>query len=95
LFKSAVFDNVVSGEANFQMPSTSLTVGGFNQPPIARSLIEIQRNAEKGLSQRFMWFFPKPICGKFCDLQPLDEDFYDQLGMKMMNTGISLCIESA
>ena len=73
---------VVSGEANFQMPSKSLTVGGFNQPPIARSLIEIQRNAEKGLSQRFMWFFPKPICGKLCDLQPLDKIFYDQLGMK-------------
>ena len=43
------------------MQSTSVTVGGFNQPSVARSLIELPGNAEKGLSQRFLWFFPKPV----------------------------------
>ena len=41
----------VTGDANFHIDSTSLTVGGFNQPSIARTLIEIPCNAEKGLSQ--------------------------------------------
>ena len=39
----------VSGEANFAMHHTGLTVGGFIQPSIARNLIEILSNDEKGL----------------------------------------------
>ena len=31
----------VTGEANFSMQSTNLTVGGFNQPSVARFLIEL------------------------------------------------------
>jgi len=58
-----------------------LTVGGFNQPPIARTLIEIPHNAEKGLSQRFLWMFPKPVCSKFKDLELINENFYENLGM--------------
>ena len=33
---------------------TALTVGGFNQPPVARTLIEQSGSAEIGLSQRFL-----------------------------------------
>lgn len=38
---------LVMGEANFSVPSTSLTVGGFNQPSVVRNLIELPVNAEK------------------------------------------------
>ena len=51
----------MTGEANFSMSTTSLTVGGFNQLSVARNLIELPGNAEKGLSQRFLWLFPKPV----------------------------------
>ena len=70
----------MTGEANFSMNITSLTVGGFNQPAVARSLIELPGNAEKGLSQRFLWLFPKPIYGKFETLEPVQEDFIDKIG---------------
>ena len=55
------YNFLVSGDANFAIKRTSLTVGGFNQPYVARSLIELPGNAEKGLSQRFLWMFPKPV----------------------------------
>ena len=47
----------VTGDANFDITSTNLTLGGFTQPAVARSLIENSANIEKGLSQRFMWVF--------------------------------------
>lgn len=50
----------VSGEANFEMKRTGLTVDGFIQPSIARNLLEQPANMEKGLSQRFLWFAPNP-----------------------------------
>lgn len=62
------------------MERTSLTVGGFNQPAVARSLIELPGNAEKGLSQRFLWLFPKPVYGKFKSLEPVDETFTNKIG---------------
>jgi hypothetical protein len=65
----------VTGEANFSMANTSLTLGGFNQPAVARTLIELPGNSEKGLSQRFLWMFPKPIYGQFSTLEPVDESF--------------------
>ena len=74
-----VFDPV-TGEANFTMPTTRLTIGGFNQPAIARALIELPRNAEKGLSQRFMWLFPKPVCTAMEELEPVNQEFYETLG---------------
>ena len=55
----------VTGETNFAMPYTRLTVGGFTQLGLARSLIELPSNAEKGLSHRFLWVFPSPLFGKF------------------------------
>jgi hypothetical protein len=65
------------------MPNTSLTLGGFNQPAVARSLIELPGNSEKGLSQRFLWIFPKPIYGQFATLEPVDVSFCDIIVKKL------------
>ncbi len=43
------------------MDETNFVVGGFSQPSVSRALIEYQGNTEKGFSQRFLWFFPKPV----------------------------------
>lgn len=75
-----IFTCIVTGEANFAMERTCLTVGGFNQPAVARALIELPGNAEKGLSQRFLWLFPKPAYGKFNSLEPTDKNFTDKIG---------------
>ena len=65
----------VTGEANFIMSSTRLTVGGFTQPGVARNLIDLPSNAEKGLSHRFLWVFPKPLYGNFDTLEKVDTAF--------------------
>ena len=65
----------MSGDANFAMKHTGLTVGGFIQPSIARNLIEIPTNVEKGLCQRFLWLVPKPTSVPFEELQEVDKDF--------------------
>ena len=79
----------VTGEANFSMKSTSLTVGGFNQPTVARFLIELPGNAEKGLSQRFLWYFPKPVYGEFDTLEETDKEFTDKAGIHMYTRHIN------
>ena len=66
---------LVTGEANFAIPMTSLTVGGFNQPPMSRALIEPPGNAEKGVSQRFLWLFPRLVYSLFKSLEPVNKDF--------------------
>ena len=71
----------VTGEANFSMETTSLTVGGFNQPSVARSLIELPGNAEKGLSQRFLWLFPRPVYSQFDSLEPTNKTFTEKIGV--------------
>ena len=45
--------NTVTGDANFSMEKTALTVGGFTQPSVARNLWDQQASIEKGLPQRF------------------------------------------
>ncbi len=62
------------------MDATNPTVGGFNQPAVAHQLIELPGNAEKGLSQRFLWLHPKPVYGKFDSLEPVQEAFVDKIG---------------
>lgn len=74
----------VAGDANFSMDVTSLTVDGFNQPAVARSLIELTGKAESGFSQRFLWFFPKPVYGKFHTYDIIDEDFVDRIGINIV-----------
>lgn len=70
----------MSGDANFSMARTGITLGGFIQPSVARSLIELQPNVEKGLCQRFLWLVPKPTLEKFDQLQKVDAEFFDGVG---------------
>jgi len=65
----------VSGGANFAMSSPMLTIGGFTQPGVARSLIEQPSNSERGLSSRFLWFFPECLYGSFKSLCEVDKEF--------------------
>lgn len=62
------------------MSSTRLTIGGFTQPGVARDLIEMPSNSEKGLSHRFIWIFPKPLYGKFASLKNVDKKFSSHIG---------------
>ena len=62
------------------MSETRLTIGGFTQPGVARSLIDMPANTEKGLSHRFLWIFPRPVYGKFTSLEAVDKKFADDLG---------------
>ena len=70
---------LVSGDANFHMERTVLTVG-FTQPSVAKNLIELPASVEKGLTQRFLWIFPKPSFAKFDTLELIDESFTQYLG---------------
>lgn len=62
------------------MERTALTVGGFTQPSVAKGLIELPTSIEKGLTQRFLWIFPKPSFSKFEDLELVNENFFSYLG---------------
>lgn len=79
-FVESVYIILLTGEANFEMDHTSLTVGGFTQSAVARSLIELPSNIEKGLSTRFLWVFPEPCYTKFQELEPVDPVFTTSLG---------------
>ena len=61
------------------MDRTALSVGGFTQPAVARTLIEQQSSADKGLCQRCLWIFPKPVFSKFHCLEPISEEFSDSI----------------
>ena len=74
------YSNAVSGDANFSMDHTGLTVGGFTQPSVASTFIEVQGNSEKGLCQRFLWIFPQPYFAKFNELQLVDQNFSTSMG---------------
>ena len=65
----------VSGEANFEMKYTGLTIGGFTQPSVAWSLIEQPTNVEKGFTQRHLWVVPKPMQVPFDMLQKVNKEF--------------------
>ena len=71
----------VTGEANFVMECTGLTVRGFTQLAVARTLIEQPNSAEKGLCQCFfLWVFPKLVFARFATLEPVDQKFTDAVG---------------
>lgn len=61
------------------MENTCLTVGGFSQPSVARSLIEQSTSAEVGLTQRFLWNFTKPTYSRFCTLEEVDQQFTNRI----------------
>ena len=63
------------------MERTALTVGGFTQPSVARTIIEQVAGAERGFSQRFLWLFPKPMFAKFHSLKPVLPDYSEAIGM--------------
>ena len=71
----------VSGDANFSMERTGMTLGGFIQPSVARTLIEQQANVEKGLCQRFLWLVPEPTLVNFDQLQEVNAGFISKIGM--------------
>lgn len=89
-FKCSNFFHLVSGDANFIMEQTSLTVGGFTQPITARTLIEQPSNIEKGLSTRFLWIFPQPCYADFGSLQRINGEFADAIGMQLMHPCITI-----
>ena len=62
------------------METTSLSLGGFSQPSVARTVIEQPGSAETGLSQRFLWCFPKPSFARFETLEAVEETFSELLG---------------
>lgn len=62
------------------MPFTGLTLGGFLQPSVARSLMEVQANVDKGLCQRFLWLVPERIIADVDQLQKPDPDFVKSIG---------------
>ena len=62
------------------METTSLTIGGFSQPGVARTLIEEPGSIETGLTQRFLWSFPKPSYARSGTLEAVDEHFTELLG---------------
>ena len=70
----------VSGDANFDMKKTGLTLGGFIQPSIARNILEQPANMEKGLCQRFLWCVPKPTPVAFEELQKVNQEFSASIG---------------
>lgn len=72
--------HLVTGQANFHMEQTALSVGGFTQPSVARTLIEQQSSAERGFCQRFLWIFPKPKFAKLKSLAPVEEKYSKSLG---------------
>lgn len=76
-----LFVHTVSGDANFAMSCTRLTIGGFTQPCVARNLIDMPSNSEKGLSHRFVWLFSKPLYGKFSTLESVEQSFTEKIGM--------------
>jgi len=83
----------VSGEANFVMEHTGLTVAGFTQPNVAKGLIEAPSNIEKGVCQRFLWVFPKPTPTKFDKLQAIDETFSNSIGKGRMYLHLNMVIQ--
>lgn len=74
------YSPIVSGDANFSMSITGLTVGGFTQPTVARSFLQLPQAIEKGLVQRFLWIIPKPSFSPFSSLESANRNFSDYLG---------------
>ena len=72
----------VSGEANFSMKHSSLTIGGFMQPNIARNLVEHPMNVDKGLCQRFLWIVPKHNPVSFAEMEKVESEFINSVGKK-------------
>jgi hypothetical protein len=64
----------VTGNANFNMSQTSLTLLGFTQPQSALPIIHNPQNNAKGFTSRILWYFPKPIYSRLKDLELTTEE---------------------
>ena len=78
----------MSGDANFLMKVTGLTLGGFIQPSIARSLLEQPANVDKGVCQRFMWFSPQQVSVPFEKLEKVNEEFSTSVGKSYLHVHV-------
>lgn len=76
--------NQVSGDANFSMKRTGLTLGGFIQPSVSRYYLEQVQSSNHGLSQRFLWFVPKSKPVLFRELTTVNKEFKTSLGMYLL-----------
>ena len=74
------------------MDLTALTVGGFTQPIVAKTLIELPSSAEEGLAQRFLWILPQPKFSTFESLQLVDDNFTRYLGKKLILCTYCYCV---
>ena len=54
--------------------------GTVAQPGVARNLIDMPSNSEKGLSHRFIWTFLRPLYGNFATLSEVDSVFSEKIG---------------
>ena len=64
----------VTGNANFHMTQTSLTLLGFTQPTSALPIISNAQNNSKGFTSRILWYFPEPIYSRLKDLKLTPEE---------------------
>ena len=51
--------SAISVNANLSMQQAALMVGSFTQPSVGKALIDLPASGEKGLTQCFLWIFPK------------------------------------
>ena len=71
------------------MGHTGLTVGGFTQPSVVKTIISNPSNSDKGLCQRFLWLVPKPVAVSFEQLQQVNKDFCTSIGMFSLSTSVA------
>lgn len=62
------------------MKHAGLTIGGFTQPFVARNLVDVQANVEKGLCQRFLWLVPEPNLVTYEQMCKVNEEFTTGIG---------------
>lgn len=74
--------SLVSGDANFVMARTALTVGGFTQPASAKKLIE--QPADTGFAQRFLWMVAEPTYSDFEKLEAPNEEFCQYMSKNIL-----------
>lgn len=72
--------NPVSGDSDFKMSHTGLTIGGFTQPSMAKTLICNPSNSDKDICQRFLWLMLKPAAVGFDELQQVDKGVFTSNG---------------
>jgi hypothetical protein len=69
------------------MKHPSLTIGGFMQTNIARILLEHPMNVDKGLHERYLWIVPNPNPMSYKELEKVENDFTNSIGMSLCYVG--------